>query len=113
MDRDKFKRYFYNKLKGLNPDEQYNLLSEARIAIESITSELNHECVYCENCRQHFVKDACEQRIEEKQKWEADDENDDNFATPGKFYKQKILYRICPKCGRNDLYDRLLSLKYD
>jgi len=111
MYRDNFRKYLYRKLKDLPVNEKMELLQEIEIATMQVKAELNSQCVYCETCRKHFLKVLCKERIAEEKEFVSDDERDDNWFQKGINYVHKMLYRICPECGRDDLYDKILETK--
>ncbi len=113
MYRDKFKKYLYRKLKDLTLDEKYTMLSEIKIAAEEMTSELNQHCIYCESCKKHFLKTDCKARTVDEREFIQDDEDNDNMFVKGKNMVYTILYRICPECGKDDLYDKILQSKME
>lgn len=111
--REKLKKYLYNKLQNCDIEEKYKLLSEMHIATEEVVFELNQQYVFCEKCGKHFLKTQCKDNVVIEKEFEPYDEDDDNLFARGKNKIYTILYRICPCCGKQDLYDKIISVKTD
>lgn len=112
MNKTDFKTYLSRTLNNLPVNEKYEMLCEIQIATNEAKAELHSICVYCESCRKHFYKDSCTENIVESSEFVPDNEDDNCSWWPsGTTYIYKTLYRICPECGRDDLYDKLLETK--
>lgn len=107
--RKMIKRYLYGKIKDLSLDEKYMLLSQTQIAAEELKSEMNVHCVYCERCHKHFLKSSCKKNVVEETRVEYDNEHDIDMFAKQATIKNKILYRVCPECGKDDLYDTIIQ----
>lgn len=109
----KFKKYLRSKLKECDIEEKFSLLSQMNIAVDELYMELNRKHVFCECCKKHFLKTDCKTNVVEEKEFIRDDDDDDNMFVKGKYMISKVLYRVCPICGKNDLYDRIIESKME
>lgn len=107
----KFKRYLQSKLKDCDANEKYSLLSQMSIAVEELYSELNRKHVFCDNCQKHFLKTTCKENMVDEKEFVCDDDDDGNMFVKGKNVIYTVLYRVCPICGKDDLFDRIIQTK--
>ena len=109
----KFKRYLQARLKECEVDEKFSILSQMSIVVEELYSELNRKYVFCEHCQKHFLKTSCKENLVEEKDFVCDDDDDDNMFVKGRNVVSTVLYRVCPICGKNDLYDKIIETKQE